>query len=360
MNEEIYLNKLDLLISKIEEALKSNKTVIVQTAPALRVSLGELFGHPIGEDNTKKVVGVLKELGFKYVIDTSLGADVASYLEAQDFVKYLKEKNNMVFPKFNSCCIGWMMYVKRKHPELMNSVCPVMSPNLIAGGLAKLYLSKKLGKKPEDIIVVSVMPCTLKKYETLNLSKEGMKYVDYVLTTVELSEWIKKKKINFKNVKEQDYDSILPESSKSGIIFGATGGVAESIIKTTAHLLKEKVEIKDLRNNSDIYRKNYQLGKYEIKVAKVWGFKNLELVLEEVKNGEFYHFIEVMQCPMGCVGGPGQPMASSENIKKRAEGMRSTALKSDVKTSIEIKELENIINSIFKEHGNCALKFSDL
>jgi len=360
MDEEIYLNKLDLLISKIEEALKSNKTVIVQTAPAIRVSLGEIFGHEIGEDNTKKVVGVLKELGFNYVIDTSLGADVASYLEAKEFIKYLKEKNNMVFPKFNSCCIGWMMYVKRKHPELMNSMCPVMSPNLIAGGLAKLYMSKKLGKKPEDIIVVSVMPCTLKKYETLNLSKNGMKYVDYVLTTVELSEWIKRREIDFNKVKEEDFDSILPCSSRCGIIFGATGGVAESIVSAAAHLMNKKIEVKDLRNDNDIYRKKYKLDGHEISVVKVWGFKNLELVLEEVKKGEFYHFIEVMQCPMGCVGGPGQPMTTPENIKKRAEGMRSTAQKSQTPTSIEINELEDIINSIFKEHGNCALKFSDL
>lgn len=358
--EEIYLNKLDLLVSKIEEALKTDKTVIVQIAPALRVSLGEMFGHEIGEDNTKKVVGVLKELGFKHVIDTSLGADVASYLEAQEFIKYLKEKNNMVFPKFNSCCIGWMMYVKRKHPELMNSMCPVMSPNLIAGGLAKLHMSKKLNKKPEDIIVVSIMPCSLKKYETLNLSKEGMKYVDYVLTTNELGEWIKKRKINFSEVKEQDFDSILPSSSKSGIIFGATGGVTESIVETTAHLLKEKVEIKDLRNDSDIYKKKYKLGEHEISVAKVWGYKNLELLLDEVEKGEFYHFIEVMQCPMGCVGGPGQPMTTPDNVKKRAEGMRNASLKSKTKTSIEINELEEIICSIFEEHGNCALKFSDL
>jgi iron only hydrogenase large subunit-like protein len=358
--DEIYLNKLDLLISQIESALKTDKTVIVQTAPALRVSLGEIFGRPVGEDNTKKVVGVLKELGFKHVIDTSLGADVASYLEAQEFIKYMNEGNETVFPKFNSCCIGWMMYVKRKHPELMNSLCPVMSPNLIAGGLAKLYMSKKLGKKPEDIIVVSIMPCTLKKYETLNLSKNGMKYVDYVLTTVELSEWIKRKKINFNEVKEQDFDSILPHSSKSGIIFGATGGVAESIVSAAAHIMKKEIEVTDLRNDNDIYRKKYKLDGHEISVAKVWGYKNLELILDEVKQGEFYHFIEVMQCPMGCVGGPGQPLTTPDNVKKRAEGMRSTAQKSEIKTSIEIKELENIINSIFEEHGNCALKFSDL
>ena len=358
--DEIYLNKLDLLISQIELALKSDKTVIVQTAPALRVSLGEIFNREIGEDNTKKLVGVLKELGFKHVIDTSLGADVASYLEAQEFIKYMNEGNETVFPKFNSCCIGWMMYVKRKHPELMNSLCPVMSPNLIAGGLAKLYMSKKLGKKPEDIIVVSIMPCTLKKYETLNLSHNKMKYVDYVLTTVELGEWIKRKKINFNEVKEQDFDSILPHSSKSGIIFGATGGVAESIVSAAAHIMKKEIEVTDLRNDNDIYRKKYKLDGHEISVAKVWGYKNLEHLLEEIKNGEFYHFIEVMQCPMGCVGGPGQPFTTPDNVKKRAEGMRSTAQKSEIKTSIEIKELEDIINSIFEEHGNCALKFSDL
>ena len=359
-DKEIYLNKLDLLVSQIELALKSNKTVIVQIAPALRVSLGEMFSHPVGEDNTKKVVGALKELGFKHVIDTSLGADVASYLEAQELVKYLKENNETVFPKFNSCCIGWMLYVKRKHPELLNSVCPVMSPNLIAGGLAKLYLSKKLNKKPEDIIVVSIMPCTMKKYETLNLSHNGMKYVDYVLTTVELAEWMKKREINFNKVQETEFDSILPQSSKSGIIFGATGGVTESIVNTSAHLLNEKVEIKDLRNDNDIYRKTYKVGQYEIKVAKVWGFKNLELLLEEVKKGEFYHFIEVMQCPMGCVGGPGQPFTTSENVKKRAEGMRSTAQKSKVQTSLEIKEIEEIISSVLEENGKCALNFSDL
>ncbi len=358
--DEIYLNKLDLLVTQIESALKSNKTVIVQIAPSLRVSLGELFSHPVGEDNTKKVIGVLKELGFKHVIDTSLGADVASYLEAQELVKYLKEKNDMVFPKFNSCCIGWMMYVKRKHPELINSMCPVMSPNLIAGGLAKLYMIKKLNKKPEDIIVVSVMPCTLKKYETLNFSKNGMKYVDYVLTTVELSEWIKRKKINFNEVKESDFDSILPQSSKTGIIFGASGGVTESILSAAAHIMKKEIQFKDLRNDDDIYRKKYLIGEHEISVAKVWGYKNLEIILKEVEKGEFYHFIEVMQCPMGCVGGPGQPLTNSENIKKRAEGMRSTALKSKIDNSIEINELEEIVNEIFNEHGNCALKFSDL
>lgn len=358
--EEIYINKLDLLISDIESALAGDKTVIVQMAPALRVSLGEMFDFNIGEDTTGKVIGSLRELGFKYVIDTSLGADVASYLEAKELIKYLEEGNETIFPKFNSCCVGWMMYSKRKHPELMNSLCPVMSPNLIMGGISKLYLSKKLNKKPEDIIVVSIMPCTLKKYETLNLSKNGMKYVDYVLTTVELGEWLKRKNINFKEVKESTFDSFLPESSRCGIIFGATGGVAESIVTTTAQILNKKMEVKEIMNDLNIYRGKYKINGYEISVAKVWGYKNLEVLLEEVKNGEFYHFIEVMQCPMGCVGGPGQPLTTPDNIKKRTEGMRVTSQKSSFNTSMDIKELEEILNIIFEEHGVCALNFSDL
>lgn len=358
--EEIYLGKTDLLIQKLEEELKGPKTVVVQIAPAVRVTLGEMFGRPYGEDNTGKVIGALHALGFKHVVDTSIGADAASYLEARELVKCLEKGDNSVFPKFNSCCIGWMLYVKRRHKELLqkSSICPVLSPQLATGALVKLYSSKKLGLNPEDIIVVSVMPCTMKKEEALERSREGRRHVDYVMTTVELAEWMKKRGIGFNTVREGALSPILPSPSRLGVGFGATGGVSESIMETAAHLLGERLVLADLRNDDQIYRKTYRLGKYEVKMAKVFGFRNLEVVLKEIQGGAFYHFVEVMQCEYGCVGGPGQPPAESRDIALRAKGMRASSQKSVANDAFDIPLLKEIVDEIVNAHGECSLTFS--
>ncbi|MEM0437715.1 MAG: [Fe-Fe] hydrogenase large subunit C-terminal domain-containing protein [Candidatus Micrarchaeia archaeon] len=358
--EEIYLGKTDLLIQKLEEELKGPKTVVVQIAPAVRVTLGEMFSRPYGEDNTGKVIGALQALGFTHVVDTSIGADAASYLEARELVKYLEKGDNSVFPKFNSCCIGWMLYVKRRHKELLqkSSICPVLSPQLATGALVKLYSSKKLGLTPDDIIVVSIMPCTMKKEEALERSREGRRHVDYVMTTVELAEWMKKRGIDFNSVKEGSLSPILPVPSRLGVGFGATGGVSESIMETAAHFLGERPVLADLRNDDQIYRKTYRIGKYEVKMAKVFGFRNLEAVLKEIEGGKFYHFVEVMQCEYGCVGGPGQPQASSEQIKLRAAGMRGASIKAKANDVLDTPSLKEIIDEVLGVQGECTLNFS--
>jgi len=329
MPEEIYMNKLDDLIKAIESEKQNGKVLVAQLAPAVRITIGEEFGHSVGEDLTKKCVGLLKTLGFDHVIDTPLGADIAVYEEVHILKGLLDSNDKSYFPMFNSCCIGWKMYCKRMHSYLMPHVSSIGSPNQIVGSVAKNYLSYKLGKYPDDIVVISIMPCTLKKFETIDTfeHRKGnetikLKYVDYVLTTVELADWSRKRNIDFSQVPEYE---ILNPASKEGTIFGVTGGVTESFLNAFAKYIGEEKELLEFRQDENLRTYKVKIGKYELSVAIVFGIGQLEHILERIENGEFYHFIEVMYCPYGCVGGPGQPKASDTTIEERAKAMRNTS-----------------------------------
>ncbi len=360
MAEEIYMNKLDDLINAIEAEKKKGKVLVAQLAPAVRITLGEEFGYNVGEDLTKKCVGLLKTLGFDIVIDTPLGADIAVYEEVHILKELLDSKDLSYFPMFNSCCIGWKMYAKRMHLDLMPHVSSIGSPNQIVGSIAKNYLAYQQNKYPDDIVVVGIMPCTLKKFETLNTfeHKKGntivkLKYVDYVVTTTELAEWSRKKNIDFSQVAE--YEMINP-ASKEGTIFGVTGGISEAFINAFAKYIGEEKEILDFRQDEKSRKYKVKIGNYELSVAIVFGVGQLEHILEDIENGEFFHFVEVMYCNSGCVGGPGQPRASDTTIEERAKAMRNCSDKIKKTTCFDNGALLEMYKNLNMKPNNAKAK----
>jgi NADH-quinone oxidoreductase subunit G len=350
MAEEIYINKFDALIKIIENEKKNGKILVAQLAPAVRVTLGEEFGYNAGEDLTKKCFSVLKQLGFDYIFDTPLGADLAVYEEVHILKQLLDSNDKSFFPLYNSCCIGWKQYAKRMHSYLMPHVSSIASPNQIVGSIAKNYLGKKINKKVKDIIVVGIMPCTLKKFETLdtfdyfeNNKKKNSKFVDYVLTTIELAQWIKNKNINFHEIKDIE---VINTASKEGTIFGVTGGVTESFLTAFAKYLGKEKEILEFRENNELRTYKVKIGEYELNVAIVFGVGNINKILERIADGEFYHFVEMMFCKNGCVGGPGQPQCSESVLEERAKAMRNTADKIPKKTCFENSALLKIYSEL--------------
>lgn len=329
MPRDIYLNKPEELFAALEGEISNPKRVVaVQIAPAVRVALGEEFGYPPGKDLTGKVVGLLKKLGFDHVVDTPLGADVNIYEEAYEILHALEREDDDYFPVFNSCCIGWRLYCSKTHEDVCRHISPIASPHMITGSIINHYLSKKLKKDKKDIVSVSVMPCVLKKYETMEEFPDGDPYVDYVLTTAELARWAKKRGLDLKKVKEGKFSKLLPGSSKDGVVFGVTGGLVEALLTTLAHILEvEKEDETYFRNDNVIKEKSVRLGEYTINVLTVHGFANFEKVFKDIKSGKRkVHFVEVMNCPYGCVGGPGQPMPpTEEKLKARAAGLRKAA-----------------------------------
>jgi len=326
MEDEIYLNKPDELFAALEKEKKSGKIMVVQIAPAVRVSIGEEFGRAPGEDLTYKTVGLLQALGFDHVMDTPLGADVNIYEETLEVLHALERGDEKYFPVFNSCCIGWRLYCKNKHPELYRLVSPIGSPHMVAGSLGKHVLAKKLKVPVEKICMVSVMPCVLKKYETRERLPSGIRYIDYVLTTQELGMWAKRKGLDINKMKDGKFTELLPESSKDGVIFGATGGITEALLSTLACLSGESPEKVRFRSDEQVKHLCVQIGRHQLNVVSIYGVTNLDKVLDEIKHGVKYHFVEVMNCPYGCVGGPGQPLpASEEKYKARAAGLRKAA-----------------------------------
>ena len=328
MSHDIYLNKPDELFEALEKELSDpGKTVTVQIAPAVRVAIGEEFGYPPGEDLTKKTVGLLQQLGFDQVVDTPLGADINIYEEAYEILHALERNDEDYFPVLNSCCIGWRLYCSRTHENMCRHISPIASPHMITGSVSKAFLSKKLNKPMKDIVSVSIMPCTLKKYETLEQLPDGIRYVDYVLTTRELAEFAKKKGLDLRTAPEGKFSRFLPDSSKDGVIFGVTGGLVEALLTTLAHILEvEKEDETFFRNDKTIKERKVRLGDYDLSVITVYGAANFEKVFEQIKEGRKFHFIEMMNCPYGCVGGPGQPLpVDNRKLEARAAGLRRAA-----------------------------------
>ncbi|MBD3389407.1 hypothetical protein GF415_00430 [Candidatus Micrarchaeota archaeon] len=350
MPDDIYLNNPERLFEALEKELSNpDNMVVVQIAPAVRVALGEEFGYFPGEDLTGRTVGLLQQLGFDHVIDTPLGADVNIYEEAYEILHALEREDDDYFPVFNSCCIGWRLYCSRTHEDVCKHISPIASPHMISGSIAKHYLENKFHKPKEEIISVSIMPCTLKKYETMERLPDGAKYVDYVLTTQELADFAKRKGLDLKAAPEGNFSELLPGSSKDGVVFGVTGGLAEALLTTLAHILDvEKEDEHYFRSNDSIKKRKVRLGKYTLDVVSVHGFANLEKVLKEIELGEKYHFVEVMNCPYGCVGGPGQPLPpTEEKLRARAAGLRRAA---DTKGAFATVPQENpTVQKIYQE-----------
>ncbi len=325
----------DALFEKIEEEIKSGKIVVAEIAPAVRVTLGELFEMSAGTNVLGKTVSLLKKLGFHHVVDTPLGADIATYYEAKDIKELLDEGKVKRFPILNSCCIGWRLYASRTHPEILNNITVIASPQMTIGAVSKYYLARKLKKDVKEIVVVGIMPCALKKYETYEVMKNGNKYIDYVITTVELAQWAKKKGHDLKKLEDGALDPLMPTSSKDGVIFGVTGGMTEAVVTTLAQLYGEKTEVLDFRDDMEIRKKKVRIGKHILNIAMVYGFQNFEKLYKEIKEGETYHLVEVMMCPLGCVGGPGQPVADKKTVTARGNALRALADGIEERTPID-------------------------
>ncbi|NCN22001.1 ferredoxin [Candidatus Falkowbacteria bacterium] len=344
---------------ELEKLLKlKGKTVVVQFAPAVRVSLGESFGLPYGTNCEGKIVSALKKLGFNYIFDINFAADITTMTEAEEFMERLADKK-AIWPMTTSCCPAWVAYAEFYHPELLPHLTTARSPHIHGGGAIKAYWAKKKNLKAEDIIVVSVVPCTAKKYEAIRpeLKYKGKPLVDFVLTTRELAFLIKKNRIDFVNLPDGKLEPMFNAGSGAAAIYGASGGVMESALRSVASFVCEKgkdplcdarLEFKEVRGLEGIKEAEVKLGGKKYKLAVVNGLGNFSKLLP---NFSKYHYIEVMACPGGCLGGGGQPIPTTKAIKeKRMAGLYNLDKKRTIRRAHENKEMLAFYN-FAKENG---------
>lgn len=300
-------------IARVDKAMKEGKYVIVQTAPAVRAAIGEEFGDKIGTPGTGKMVAALHRLGFYRVFDVNFGADLTIMEEANELL--IRMKNNGVLPQITSCSPGWVNYMEYFYPELIPNMSTCKSPHQMQGAITKTYYAEKHGIDPKDIFVVSIMPCTAKKYEKERPGEghDGLKDVDAVLTTRELARMIKRSGINWHKLPEEQFDDdLLGQYSGAGVIFGVTGGVMEAALRTAYKALTDKehdlITFKEVRGLEGVRDAEININGTILKVAMASGMKSAKVLLEQIKNGTSpYAFIEIMGCPGGCVNGGGQP-----------------------------------------------------
>ena len=295
------------------EALASDKYVVVGTAPSVRVGLGEEFGYPIGTNVEGKMVAALRRLGFKNVFDVDFTADLTIMEEGYEFID--RVKNGGKLPMMTSCSPGWIKFVEHKYPDLIENLSTCKSPQQMFGAIAKTYYAEKLGIDPAKMVVVSVMPCTAKKFEKNrgDQAAAGVPDIDIVLTTRELARMIKRAGILFNQLPDEKFDAPFGIGSGAGLLFGATGGVMEAALRTVAEVLTGKplqnVDFNEVRGTKGMKEAKYKIGDLEVKVAVVSGLSNANELMQKVREGKAdYHFIEVMTCPGGCVNGGGQPI----------------------------------------------------
>ena len=301
---------------EVFEALEDpEKFVVVHTAPAIRATLGECFDMPIGTNVKGKMVTALKMLGFDKVFDTDFGADLTIMEEATEFLD--RVKNGGTLPMITSCSPGWIKFCEHYYPEFIPNLSSCKSPQQMTGAIIKTYYAEKEGLDPKDIVVVSVMPCTAKKFEIQreDQSAAGVPDVDIALTTRELAKMIKQSQIQFKNLPDSDFDPAMGVTTRAAAIFGATAGVMEAALRTAADVLTgqslESIDYTEVRGTDGIKEATYNVAGMDVKVAVASGLTNAATVLDRVKNGQAdYHFIEIMCCPGGCVNGGGQPIQS--------------------------------------------------
>ena len=350
-------------IEKVDAAFKAGKYVVVQTAPAVRAAIGEEFDMPIGTLATGKMVAALKRLGFKKVFDTNFGADLTIMEEATELLG--RVKNGGVLPMITSCSPGWVNYAEYYYGDLLDHLSSCKSPHEMFGAILKSYYAKKIGVDPKDMFVVSIMPCTAKKFEKTRpeLSHDGLPDVDAVLTTRELGKLIRRAGIRFTKLPDEDFDyDIVGDYSGAGVIFGATGGVMEAALRTAAAVLNgkelEHVELKDVRGLDGIKEATYNLGGLEVKVAVAHGMKNAKVLLDQIRDGKSpYTFIEIMGCPGGCVAGGGQPYVKpcflpneDDNILDTYKAKRAAALyREDEGRPVRVSHKNPQIIDLYKE-----------
>ncbi len=346
----------------VEKVLKNkSKIIIAQFAPSVRASIAEEFGAAPGKAMPGQIVAALKKLGFNYVFDVNFSADVTTIVEAEELLERIKHGG--IMPMFTSCCPAWIKYIEFYRPDLISNITTSRSPQIHSAGIIKTYWAEKMKKNPKDIIVISVMPCTAKKFEATRpeLKVKGVLPIDYVITTRELAWMIKKNKINFLDLKSEPADNPLGEASGAAAIYGASGGVMESALRTAQYLMltaqdkvcqdlnktticasanNAKIEFENVRGLKGVKKAEIEVGGSKVRVGVVSGIGNIDAVLNNLQD---YDYIEVMACPGGCIGGGGQPIPTTPAIRqKRLEALYKIDKGSEIrqahdnKTAIEV------------------------
>ena len=340
-----------------------DKYVVVQTAPAVRVAIGEEFGMPIGTNVTGKMVTALKRLGFDKVFDTNTGADITIMEEANEFIERVSQKGTL--PMITSCSPGWIKYIEMNYPELLPHLSTCKSPHQMFGALVKTYFAEKEGIDPSKIYMVSVMPCVAKKFERQReeMQVDGLDDVDNVITTRELARMIKQANIEFAELEDSEFDDPMGEATGAAAIFGTTGGVMEAALRTAQDVLTgkdlPKIDFEDVRGGKGIKRATVNVGGNDIKVVAASGLANAQKIMEEIKSGNAdYQFVEIMACPGGCVMGGGQPIKTSKvrrevDVRKlRADSLYSIDEKSTVRKSHENPAVKKIYEEFLEKPGS--------
>ena len=345
--------------AKVVEALRDkSRHVIVQAAPSIRASLGEMFGMA-GGLVTGKMASALRKLGFDKVFDTDFAADLTTVEETHEFLERLEKKR---LPHLTSCCPAWIRFAEYYYPELLGKISTTKSPHMMLGSLVKTYYAKKQGIKPKDIMVVSIMPCTAKKFEITRKETfiSGMPNVDAVLTTRELGNLMKSSGIDLAKMKDGSFDEPLGISSGGAAIYGVTGGVAENVLRSASFMLGKKpvaVDFQAVRGLDGIKEAEIVLAGKKISVAAASGLGNIRKLLESMKSGKRYDIMELMACPGGCINGGGQPFSEDHDIlKKRADALFRQDMKLDFRIANENLAVKEIYGFLGKPLGAKAEK----
>ena len=345
------LREKDYIDDVLAAIADPDKHVIVQTAPAVRAGLGEEFGYPIGTNVEGKMAAALRRIGFDKVFDTNFSADLTIMEEAHEFIE--RVQHGGVLPMITSCSPGWIKYCEHYFPDMTENLSSCKSPQQMFGAIAKSYYAEKQGLKPKDIVSVSIMPCTAKKFEIgrNDQAANGVPDVDYSLTTRELARMIKKLGIRFNELPDEEFDAPLGLGTGAAVIFGATGGVMEAALRTAVETLTgdelAALDFTDVRGMEGIKEATYPVAGMDVKVAVASGLGNAKKLLDKVKSGEAdYHFIEIMGCPGGCVNGGGQPQQPGP--------VRNTVDVRALRAQVLYDSDKN--NPIRKSHENPAIK----
>ena len=350
------------IVSNIKDTYKvlndPSKKVVVQVAPAVRVALGEAFAMEAGTDVTGKMVTALRNLGFDYVFDTNYAADLTTMEEAHEFVERFKSGENL--PIITSCCPSWVKFIEHNFPDYLHKPSTAKSPHEMFGAIAKSYFAEKEGIDPEDMVVVSVMPCVAKKYESARpeLANEMENSdVDIVITTTELARMIRDYSIDFRNLEDSDFDDPMGESTGGGTVFGSSGGVAESAIRVAYWMLTgenaEELEYNEIKGLEGIQETILNVAGNEVKVAVSSGLGNVRRLLEE-DMAKDYHLIEIMACPGGCIDGGGQPGHSGRTdvLAKRKDAIRGIDRSKEKRSSQENESIKKLYEEYLGEPGS--------
>lgn len=341
--------------SKLREYLHSGKVVVFQTAPAVRVALGEEFGLKKGSNVEGKMVSALRLIGGDYVFDTTFGADLTVMEEASELVDRIKNKGKL--PMFTSCCPSWVKFLEMFYPEYIPNLSTCKSPISMQGAIIRNYFSKINNINKEDIISIAITPCTSKKMEILKFSD-----IDLVITTRELAKYLKAEKIDFNKLKDSTFNSLMSKGSGGGVIFGASGGVMEATIREVYHILykrkpsKRLLNFKEVRGLSNVKEAVVTINGTTLKLAIINGTGDARKVIEKLKNREIYYdFIEVMACEGGCIAGGGQPRvyASTNDLKmKRMNGLYKSDKRMKIRNASDNPDIKTVYDDFLGEVGS--------